>query len=755
MTRRAKVPEGRIIFSVDESRSAGSGEGKDLFFTGVAPETSEARIAEVPPAHKGSNGAPSRAVRSSGRRPVAAIDRRSATPKVGGKLGDYNLLAELGRSPSGVLYRARRADADQDLVLKVIHPWLTALPAFVDGMVAALRSAAALRHLNIVPIHEVGEADSYYYVAYEFVNGRSASRLLRDDGPPDPQRAVRIAIQVAVALDYAHAKGVIHGALKANNVLVDWDDRAFVADFSLTSTADEAARAASGATVLGAVEYLSPELLSGQAASKHSDRYAFAVILFELLTGAPPFRSGGPAGVIAGHLGKKPPSVVSVRPSLPPALDPVFARALSKNPEQRYPGCTALVHAVADALRGEVAVAAPVKQVPAEPRPAPKRGEAGKAVGIVLLALFVMLALASLLSRVDFAAISEGFVSALSPTILGVSPTAGPTVGQTTVTMPTAPPIVVVSPAPATPTPPPPTATAELPPTPASTPVPVAAPAEPTGTLVVVRPAAGGANSLYTVSLDGKSLAPIAGLPVGWNWAPSVSPGGEWVAFATGSPSKSDIAIISQNGTDFRRIVSAGEYSLTSPWWVPNGQIAFTGSVAQRSEIYWASLDGGQATQITGGPGALPETRIATWPREGGDMAFSAKLGAFFRVFLQGASGQPRPISPDKVNAYTPAWSPDGKQVAFSATLADGRSGIFAVAPDGSGLVQKAKSVGGTYTCCPVWSPDGNWLAYMAEVGAAGQTNLGNVYIVANGGGEPRRVLGDGKTYYWRPAWLP
>jgi serine/threonine-protein kinase len=651
-------------------------------------------------------------------------------------------------------------DSGYEVALKVIHPWLTSVPGFVDRLVTAFRAVTALRHLNIVPIHEVGEADGRYYVVSELPNGRGVDGLLREGGLPAPERAVKIAIQAAVVLDYAHARGVTHGAVKASNVIVGWDDRTSVVDFAITNLAEEALHANGGGAVLGRKQYASPELGVGAPATKASDRYAFAVLLFELLTGATPF----PAGTGEGgprQKGRAPQSVVDLRPELPSSLDPVFARALAVDPEERYGTCALLVQAVAGALKGDIrpSPVSPSQPPPARP-PAPRPTAdyppsppqqppfPWRLLAPIAAALVLTLAAALALSQLDLPIqqpsaspqASPAAVATLAP-IVAEAPTPPPVLEPSPTTQPIAEPTSLPA---AEPTPQP------------ATPVPTAGPPPgPPGTLVVVRQSEGNANSLFTVSPDGKNLVRLPGLTPGWQWAPVVSPDGQWLAMATGDPNKGEIAIARRDGSDFRVVARGGEYALSSPWWLADGRVAFTATAGARSEVFAASLQGGEAVQLTRASTGMTETRVPTSPATGAELAFTARLGGFSRVFVQGVTGQARAVSPERVNATTPAWSPDGGRIAFSASLADGRAGIFTVGPDGANLIQMAQPAPGSWSCCPTWSPDGKWLAFIGDLGKGQTANHGNLYVVPAAGGEAQKVLSDGATYYWRPCWLP
>ncbi|MHB1005681.1 MAG: protein kinase domain-containing protein [Chloroflexota bacterium] len=741
MAKRAKVPEGRVIFSVeDAARRNAATDGKDLFFGQSDPAVPGPAAGEL------ASSSPSAVGALAGQQPVSpGRPNPNTVPAtislVNSHLGAYVLQEELGRGPMGTVYRARHTSSGEFVAVKVLHPWLTTLPGFVDALVSSLRSIAALHHLNIAAIHEVGQVDQRIYLVGDLSEGRPLDRFARAEGLPDPERAVRIAIQIAVALDYAHANAVAHGAVKPSNVILGVEDRVTLLDFGITRLADEALRASGAGGMLAKLEYVAPEQFGGREGGRAADRYAFAVLFFELLAGVPPFRADGQAGIIAGHIGKTPPSLHALRPDLSPAVDHVFARALAKDPESRYPTCTAVVHAVALAMRSAMSPAEPVSEEP--PRSLQKRR-------LPVATLAVVGALLALAATAWFA---RGALFGL-PQATEPIPTPNPASPTTIVTQaplvaPTTPVIVTPSPTavPAqTPT--------SVPPTPAPTAVPAAVPAGPGGTLLVVRYVADGINTIFGLNIANRKLEPLP-LPGGSNWAPAVSVDGQWLAFSTGSPAKGDIAVARRDGTEARVVARAGALGLASPAWLPGGRLGLGGAVGDKGEIYDLAVSGDNPVQLTAAAGVIAEVRIPTWSRQDKVFAYSGKQAGLYRVFVQAPDGTTRAVSPEAANAYTPAWSPDGKRIAFSGQLANGTTGIFTVNPDGSDLAQVVAPPTGAWACCAAWSPDSRYLAYVGELGSGPSPNHGNLYVVSAQGGQPERVLGDNLTYYWRPAWLP
>ena len=208
---------------------------------------------------------------------------------------------------------------------------------------------AALEHPNVVTVYEAGGWEHGLYLAMQLVRGPTLAALI-DRGALTVQRTLALFHQVAEALDAVHAAGLVHRDVKPRNVLVAPDDHAYLADYGLTKRGD-----ASGLTVtghmLGTVAYLSPEVIKGEPATGASDRYAFAAMLFECLSGAVVFPRPTHAALLYAHTNEPPPRISARRPELPAALDDVFIGALAKDPPSRPATAAALVAEVERILR--------------------------------------------------------------------------------------------------------------------------------------------------------------------------------------------------------------------------------------------------------------------------------------------------------------------------------------------------------------------------------------------------------------------
>jgi protein kinase-like protein len=302
-------------------------------------------------------------------------------------MGTYRIERLIGRGGMGVVYEATQLSLDRRLALKVLHPELGEDPAFLERFRREGRLQAALDHPHVVTVHEAGESEHGLFLAMRLVHGSSLAALLRE-GALDAARALKLLRQVAGALDAAHAAGLVHRDAKPRNVLVDPDDRAYLADFGLTRIGGESALTASGELV-GTVAYLAPEIVRGGEATPASDRYAFAAMLFECLAGEPVFPRSSDAAVLYAHASEPPPRISDRRPELPAALNRAFEQALAKEPTRRPETARAIVDSVERAVGPETIAALgspprPRLPEPGETTPSPRpRTVIGRRLGSV------------------------------------------------------------------------------------------------------------------------------------------------------------------------------------------------------------------------------------------------------------------------------------------------------------------------------------------------------------------------------------
>ena len=262
----------------------------------------------------------------------------------------YQDVEPLAQGAMGNVYRATDTTLDRVVAVKLLAEPYVADDAARRRFAREARAAARVSgDANIVTIFDVGDAGGRPYIVMEYIAGASLEERLRS-GRQKPSDAVRWLEQAGRALDYAHSHGVVHRDVKPGNLLLDRADNVHVADFGIASAAWMPSLTATG-TILGTAGYLAPEQALGEPTSAASDRYALAVVAYELLTGTRPFARESPTAEAQAHASAPVPSA-SARSNLPQEVDRVFQRALAKRPEQRYATCAGFVSALRTALAG-------------------------------------------------------------------------------------------------------------------------------------------------------------------------------------------------------------------------------------------------------------------------------------------------------------------------------------------------------------------------------------------------------------------
>jgi YVTN family beta-propeller protein len=251
----------------------------------------------------------------------------------------------------GEVFLVRDVRLGRPVALKVLAASVAEDERFRERLLRESRLAASLDHPNVIPIYEAGEEDGRLFIAMRYAPGGDLKALLRREGALDPARAVAMFEQIADALDAAHRHGLVHRDVKASNVLLDREGgraHCYLADFGLTQSASE--RGPTDGQLMGTVDYVSPEQIRGDEVAGSADVYALGCMLFECLTGEVPFRRRSEVATLFAHLEEDPPSASARNSSLPAAIDPVLARALAKEPDQRQSSCAELVADASAAL---------------------------------------------------------------------------------------------------------------------------------------------------------------------------------------------------------------------------------------------------------------------------------------------------------------------------------------------------------------------------------------------------------------------
>jgi predicted Ser/Thr protein kinase len=274
-----------------------------------------------------------------------------ASTRIGTEVAGFRIESVLGRGGMSVVYVAEQTRLGRKVALKVLTTELSWDETFRERFVRESHVAATIDHPNIIPIYDAGEADGLLYIAMRFVQGPDLKEILKR-GALGVGRTIFLVEQLASALDAAHAHTLVHRDVKPGNILVEEStDHAYLTDFGVAKQTTARGLTSTG-HFLGTVEYAAPEQIEGGMVDARTDVYALGCVLYESLTGAPPFSHGTEHAVLHAHLVEPPPSVSRVRPELPLAFDGVIATAMAKDPDDRFASCGELAHAARNAASG-------------------------------------------------------------------------------------------------------------------------------------------------------------------------------------------------------------------------------------------------------------------------------------------------------------------------------------------------------------------------------------------------------------------
>lgn len=278
----------------------------------------------------------------------------------GSEFAGYRIDRLLGRGGMGAVYAAHHPRLPRLVALKLLHTSFSADPVFRNRFEREAQLAGRLDHPNIVAIHDRGQQDDQLWISMQYIEGHDAAAIA-SDGPLPNEQALHIVREIARALDYAHSAGLLHRDVKPANILLrarTSPEQVLLTDFGIAKSGDEASSLTETGTLMATLHYAAPEQLGGGPLGPFTDQYALACTLFRLLAGRAPFNAESTGGVITAHLMSPVPRITDLRPDLPRALDAVFERAMNKNPQLRFPSCTAMADAATAAARAQAATAA-------------------------------------------------------------------------------------------------------------------------------------------------------------------------------------------------------------------------------------------------------------------------------------------------------------------------------------------------------------------------------------------------------------
>jgi eukaryotic-like serine/threonine-protein kinase len=285
------------------------------------------------------------------------------TPEVLGER--YEIGGVLGRGGMAEVHRGRDLRLGREVAVKVLRNDLARDPSFQVRFRREAQAAASLNHPAIVAVYDTGEdrtpAGATPYIVMEYVEGETLRDVLRREGHLSPQRAMSLSADICGALDFSHRNGIVHRDVKPGNVMITPQGAVKVMDFGIArAVSDSAATMTSTAAVIGTAQYLSPEQARGEGVDARSDVYSLGCLLYELVTGAPPFTGDSPVAVAYQHVREDPRLPSSINPQVPPELDAILLKAMSKNPANRYQSAADMRNDLLRALAGQRVEATPV-----------------------------------------------------------------------------------------------------------------------------------------------------------------------------------------------------------------------------------------------------------------------------------------------------------------------------------------------------------------------------------------------------------
>ena len=248
--------------------------------------------------------------------------------------GRYRIVRKLGTGGMANVYLAEDQELGRRVAIKILDERHASDEQFVERFRREAKNAAGLSHANIVSIYDRGQAEGTYYIAMEYLDGRTLKELLVQHGPPPIRVAIGYVRQILAALTFAHKHGLVHRDIKPHNVIVDGSGHIKVTDFGIARSGTS--QMTEAGSIIGTAQYLSPEQARGTAVDQRSDLYSVGVLLYELLTGTVPFTGDTPVEIAMKHLSAVPEPPSRERPEIPRGLDQVVIRALAKDPDERY-----------------------------------------------------------------------------------------------------------------------------------------------------------------------------------------------------------------------------------------------------------------------------------------------------------------------------------------------------------------------------------------------------------------------------------
>ena len=256
----------------------------------------------------------------------------------------YKLVDHIGTGGMAEVYRAHDTLLDREVAVKILHKQFVSDETFIAKFKREAKAAAKLSHPCIVNVFDVGHSEDINFIVMEYVAGGTLKQEIEKYGRLSYKDAIKIAIDVASALNHAHIRGLVHCDIKPHHILIDSEGKAKVADFGIARVMATATATLNNNDVMGSVHYVSPEQAAGKSVTAQSDIYSLGIVLFEMLTGRVPFEAETPVAVALRHVKDNPPLLREFNPDIPPVLESIVSKTLAKNPSDRYRTANELIN---------------------------------------------------------------------------------------------------------------------------------------------------------------------------------------------------------------------------------------------------------------------------------------------------------------------------------------------------------------------------------------------------------------------------